>query len=369
MHPDYNLARTVLLGTLTVVGVVLSLYLLWQLRVPLSWMVLAGFLAVTVTGPVNFLSRYVRRGWAIAITYLALVLLPIGLLMIVVPPFVEEAAGFVAEVPKYASDLEDYVNQSQRLHELDEQYGIVDTLQEQAASLPGQVGDAAQWLGSLGVGLVNSAFALITILLLSIFMVGGGKGWVDGALSLHPPERARRLRSMLDRMADAVGNYVGGALLQATIAGITTWIVLTILGIPFAAPLAVVVAAFDLIPMVGATIAAVFVGIVTLFADFPVDTIIWVIWSIIYQQVENNVIQPRIQSRAVGVQPFVVIVSVLLLGTLFGVLGAILAVPFAASVQILVLEWWQWRKEQRGEAVVLTDGDEEPPPSAEPATA
>ena len=119
------------------------------------------------------------------------------------------------------------------------------------------------------------------------------------------------------------------------------------LGVPFAAPLAVLVALFDLIPMVGATIGAVLVGIVTLFADFPTDTIVWVVWAIVYQQLENNLIQPRIQNHAVGVHPFGIIVAVLFGGTLFGVLGALLAVPVAASLQILVTDWWTWRRSIR----------------------
>ena len=102
---------------------------------------------------------------------------------------------------------------------------------------------------------------------------------------------------------------------------------------------------FDLIPLVGATIAAVLVGIVTVFADFPVDTIIWTIWAIVYQQVENTVIQPRIQSRAVNVQPFVVLVAVLFGSTLFGIAGALLAIPAAATIQIGLHEYWQYRKE------------------------
>ena len=122
---------------------------------------------------------------------------------------------------------------------------------------------------------------------------------------------------------------------------------MTILGIPFAGPLAVLVGFADLIPLVGATIAAVLVGIVTLFADFPIDTIIWAIWAIVYQQVENAVIQPQIQRRAVDVNPFVVLVSVLFGSTLFGILGALLAIPFAASVQIGVAEWWRFRQETR----------------------
>jgi predicted PurR-regulated permease PerM len=95
----------------------------------------------------------------------------------------------------------------------------------------------------------------------------------------------------------------------------------------------------DLVPLVGATLGAVIVGVVTLFSDFPTDTIIWVVWSIIYQQLENTVIQPRIQARAVAVHPFVVLVSVLFGSTLFGVLGALLAIPVAAAIQIAVHEY------------------------------
>ena len=97
-------------------------------------------------------------------------------------------------------------------------------------------------------------------------------------------------------------------------------------------------------PLVGATLGAILVGIITLFNDFPTDTIIWVIWSIVYQQVENNIIQPRIQARAVQVHPFVVLMSVLFGSTLFGVLGALLAIPVAAAIQISIIEYNRFRQ-------------------------
>ena len=108
---------------------------------------------------------------------------------------------------------------------------------------------------------------------------------------------------------------------------------------PFAAPLAILIFFLDLIPLVGATIGAVIVGVVTLFENFPTATIVWIIWSIVYQQLENNLVQPQIQKRAVNVQPFVVIVAVLFGGTLLGVLGAIVAVPVAATIQIAAREY------------------------------
>ena len=174
---------------------------------------------------------------------------------------------------------------------------------------------------------MNSIFAGVTIIVLSVFMVGGGRQWFDKGAMLMRPDHAALIDRVVDRMAIAVGNYVAGALAQATIAGITTFIVLSILSVPFAAPLSVVVFFFDLIPLVGATIAAIVVGLVTVFANFPTATIVWAIWAIVYQQIENNVIQPQIQKRAVDIHPFVVLVSVLFGSALFGIAGALLGDP------------------------------------------
>jgi predicted PurR-regulated permease PerM len=228
---------------------------------------------------------------------------------------------------------------------------VISQVQEQAKKLPGKIGNAAGLLKDLGVGVVNSVFAGLTILILSIFMVADGRRWILKGLDFQPLERRERLDRALSRISTAVANYVGGALTQATIAGLTSFVVMKILGIPFAAPLAVLVGFADLVPLVGATIAAVLVGIVTIFADFPIDTIIWVVWAIVYQQLENTVIQPQIQRRAVDLHPFLVLVSVLFGSTLFGVAGALLAIPAAASVQIALGEWWQFRQSGRAELV------------------
>ena len=163
---------------------------------------------------------------------------------------------------------------------------------------------------------------------------------------------------MLQRSATAVGNYVAGAIFQATLAGVLSYFVLSILGVPFAAPLAVLIFFLDLIPLVGATIGAALVAVVTVFNDFPTVTIIWIVWSIVYQQLENNLVQPQIQKRAVDINPFLVIVSVLFGSTLLGVLGALVAVPVAASIQIAVREWADLRGIQPRPAP-----DDEPPPA------
>jgi predicted PurR-regulated permease PerM len=346
-------SRVILRVVLIVVGVVLALYLVYLLRKPLTWIVIAAFIAVAISGPINWLSKRMRRGFAVLIAYLCLFAIPVGLGAIIVPPIVNGANDLADKAPEYAAQARDFVNKNERLRKLEEDYGVITELEDQAKKLPGKLGGAAGTLKDVGIGIVNSIFAAVTILILSIFMAANGRRWVSRAIAFQPAERVERLERAADRIAAAVGNYVGGAVAQATIAGVTAYIVMTILGIPFAGPLAVLVGFADLIPLVGATIAAVLVAIVTLFADFPIDTIIWVIWAIVYQQIENAVIQPQIQRRAVDINPFVVLVSVLFGSTLFGIIGALLAIPLAASLQIAVLEWWAFR--QSGRAELATD--------------
>jgi predicted PurR-regulated permease PerM len=354
-------ARAIVRIVLIIVGVAVSLYVIYLLRKPLLWLFLATFIAVALSGPVNRLNRRMRRGFALAIVYFGLLLIPVLMAIIVIPPIVNQAADLARNAPRYVHDVTKYVQKNKRLRKLNDKYDITDKLQKEAAKLPGKAGDAAKVLRDVGFGLVNSIFALVTILILSIFLVSSGRRWVDAALRLQPPDRARRLERALARMATAVGAYVAGALAQAAIAGITTYILLLILGVPFRAPLAVLVFFFDLIPLVGATIAAIIVGIVTLFQDFPTTTIIWAIWAIVYQQIENSVIQPQIQRKAIDVHPFAVLVAVLFGATLLGVIGALVALPVAASLQIAVREWMAYRREMG--AVAATPPPAEPPPA------
>jgi len=345
MPAGESTSRLILRAVLIVVAVVLVLYVVYLLRRPLSWLVIAVFIAIAVSGPVNVLSRHMRRGLAIAVVYVTLLLIPVGLGALLIPSLVNQGEDLANNAPEYAQDVTDFVNENETLRNLNEDYDITTKLQDEAEKLPSKIGDAAGTLRDIGIGFVNSVFAGLTILILSIFMVSRGRRWIERFLETRDPEQKERIGRALDHIGNAVGNYVAGALLQATIAGITSFIVLTILGVPFAGPLALVVFLFDLIPLVGATLGAVLVAVVTVFVNFPVALIVWVIYAIAYQQVENYVIQPQIQRRAVAVEPFVVLVAVLFGSTLFGIVGALLAIPAAASIQIAIREWMAYRRE------------------------
>jgi predicted PurR-regulated permease PerM len=354
--------REIVRIVLVIVTVAIVLYLLWLLRKPISWILISIFLAVALSPPVNHLSRRMRRGFAVALVYFGLLLIPIMLIALIVPPVINGANDFANNVPQYANDVTDYVQKNRTLRHLNEDYDITQKLQDEAGKLPSRLGGAAGTLRDIGFGIVNSLFALLTILVLTAFLLSNGRTWVDQILASRPSHQRERLRRSLDNMAGAVSGYVAGALTIALIAGTATFIVLTILGVPFSGPLAVLAGLMSLIPMVGATIAAVIIGVVTLFENFPTATIIWVVWAIGYQQLENNLIQPQIQKRTVNVHPFLTIVAVLFGATLLGVLGAIVAIPVAASIQILIREYVDVR-------TLSLKTPEPPPPPPEPAPA
>jgi predicted PurR-regulated permease PerM len=367
-------ARTVLRVVAIVVTSVIALYLIYLLRRPLTWIVIGGFLAIALSAPVALVQRRVRRrGIAITIVYLGLILIPVLIGAIFVPPIVKEANNLADNVPQYVDDIQEYVRNNATLRRLNQDYDLVDQLQSQAERLPARLGGAAGVLSDIGLGILNSLFAFVTILILSIFMIGSGPRWVEAAIRSRPAMHQDMLRRGAKEVSNAVAGYVAGALGQATVAGFSSFIVLSILGVPYAAALGLIVALLDLVPLVGATIGALIVGLVTVFNDFPTDTIVWIIWTIIYQQIENTVIQPRIQARTVNVAPIVVLIAVLFGSTLFGVLGALLAIPAAATIQISWREYRAYRRLLRmeavaeGEAIVSPEvGLIEPPPGKGP---
>ena len=337
--------RSILRVVMTVVASVLALYVVYLLRTPISWMLIAVFVAVATAGPVNLLSRRLPRGAAIAVVYLGIVLAPIAIGAVLIPPAVEQGVKLAKNLPDYVDDLNQTFQDNERLNELNEKYDLTTKLDDAANNLVSNLGSAPSALADIGSTLVSSIFALVTILVMSMFMVSRGRTWRDAALSYRPPHQAERIRRASDHIATAVASYVGGALAQATIAGAAAFLMLVILGVPSPLPLAVIILLLDLIPLVGATLGAVIVGVVTAFVDFPTITIIWTIFAIVYQQFENYVIQPRIQSRAVKLDPFIVVIAAIFGGTLLGIIGALLSIPTAAAIQIALREYMDYRRE------------------------
>ena len=341
--------RTVARVILVAVAIVGVLYFLYLIRTVLGMLFIAVFLAVAL-GPIVeiFVRRKIKRGLAILLTYLLLLATVFGLGLLVVPPIVTGVNNFVGNVPHYVDDL----RKSKTFRKYDDKYKITKKLNEQAKQLPTHLSDAVSGLRSVTVGVFGVIIQLVTILVMAFFLLLDGKRILRFALEQLGPEHGERFWRISQDVYQAVGGFVAGNVFISVIAGLGAYIVMMLLDIPFAVPLAVLVAFFDLIPLVGSTIAGAVVAVVAAVVGFPTKLIIWVVYLVLYQQFENNVIQPVVYRRTVAIHPLVVIVAVLIGGSLLGVLGALLAIPIAATVQILVREWWQYRQEEQ----LLPDG-------------
>jgi predicted PurR-regulated permease PerM len=341
-------------------------WLLVQIRSTLLLLGIAIFVAVALGPAVDIFARRLPRAAAILVVYLLIFLVLSGVLALIVPPVVNGATDLSRDIPGYVDDLRN----NQAIREFDNKYDITTKLREEAEKLPDRLGDAAGALQSIAASAVNAAFQLLTILTMAFFLLLDGRRITDFLITRFGLHREERLRGIAERIYKSTSGYVAGALTITSINGILTFIVLTILGVPFAVPLAVLMSFFGLIPLVGATIGGVIILIVTLFTDFPTATIIYGAFLIFYQQFENNVLQPTIFRRTVNVPPLAVIVAILAGSALLGVLGALVAIPIAAALQIVVREFFGATTATSGTVILPEDvpppgrGDDEPPPPA-----
>jgi predicted PurR-regulated permease PerM len=355
--------RTIVRVFLTVVVVAAALYFLYLIRTVVGEVAIAVFLAIALGPAVDFFARRkVPRPLAILLTYLCMAGAIVGVGLLVVPPVVRQVNSLADKLPDYIDDIRN----NDTLRKYDQRYHITKKLEEQASQLPSKLGDAAGALQSVTVGVFSALVKLITVLTMTFFLLlDGGRlfRWLVGTLR---PEREERMRGVAFDVYDAVSGYVAGNLVISLLAGLVTYVTLLILGVPFAVPLSVLMAFLDLIPLVGATLGALAIGIVTLFNDFPTSTIVWAIVSIVYQQVENNVIQPVVYRKTVDVHPLLVIVAILIGASLVGVLGALVAIPVAAAVQIVIRDMWKRREPGSLLEAVAPNGGDEPAPEAPP---
>jgi predicted PurR-regulated permease PerM len=332
------------------------LFLLVQIRSTLLLLAIAIFLAVALGPAVDRFSVGLPRAAAILLVYVLIFCVFAGVVALVVPPVVNGASDLSHNIPGYIEDLRDNAT----LRDLDNKYDVTSRLQEEASKLSGKLGDAVGALQSIAAGAFNAAFQLLTILTMTFFLLLDGKRMARFALRRFGGEHEERLHEVAGRIYRSTAGYVSGALTITTINGILTFCILTILGVPFAVPLAVLMSFFGLIPLVGATIGGVIILVVTLFTDFPQATIVYGIFLIVYQQVENNVLQPFIFKRTVNVHPLAVIVGILAGSALLGVVGALVAIPVVAALQIVLREFYGSKPDPPPEL--------EPPPAPPPPT-
>lgn len=342
---------------LVVLGFGLTLLAIYKTRSALILIILSVFLALALNPPVSKITRKLpgnSRVGATAIAYLAVLAVLGGFLVLVVPPVIEQSAKFADTVPELIDDananryiFDDFI----------ERYGLEDTVDQAVASAKAQASSVAANLGNILVGgvgtLLNGITNLLFVLVLTFLMLIEGPAWLGRMWGLYEDsEKLERHRSLVTRMYKVVTGFVNGQLAVAGIAAVCTLVVLLTLSATLdlpanlAVPLSVIIFFSGMIPMIGATIGAVLVSIVLLF-NAPSAAIIFLVYFVVYQQIENNFISPTIQAKSVDLSALMILVAILIGVSLGGLLGGVLAIPVAGCLRVLLVDQLENARKKR----------------------
>ncbi|WP_307800892.1 AI-2E family transporter [Actinomadura violacea] len=300
----------------------------------LVMIVVAMFLAVGLNPAVERLRRFgLPRGAAVGTVFLIVILFFAGFVASLVQPVTEQVTELRHSIPDFVNQLQNNTT----LADWDKRYGLLDRA-EKAVNSPGFQNGLTDTATGIGKVAINGVFQTITILILTLYFMSSLPQIKTFFYQLAPRSRRARVALLGDEILDRIGGYVAGQFTIAFIAGLCSYIFLSILGVKYALALALIVAVTDLVPLIGATIGAVIVCLVAFLTGTTTDLIVCVVFYVVYQQVENYLVYPRVMKRTVDVQPAVTIVAALVGAALLGVVGALLAIPTAAAISLLIRE-------------------------------
>ena len=334
-------AVLVVLGIVLAAAVTIEIVLL--ARSVIVWILIAVFLALALNPAVEWLQRrgVKRRGLAVAIAYLGTLAGIAAISATFIPTLVDQVNSFVDAVPGYVEDL---TQGEGKLGFLEREYQIVERVRDavDSAGASGVLGLSGTAV-SVTRGVITAVVGTLTIAFLTLFMLLEGPRWVERFYTLLSEETQPRWRAVGRDIYRTVGGYVSGNLFISLIAGVTSTLVLLALGVPYAVALGLIVALLDLIPLAGATIAAVLVSTVAFLDDVTVGVVV-LVFFLLYQQLENHVLQPVVYGRTVQLSPLAVLIAVLVGSSLAGIVGALGAIPVAGTLQVILLDYLEHRR-------------------------
>ncbi|GAA4195220.1 AI-2E family transporter [Gryllotalpicola kribbensis] len=325
-----------LVGTLGVGLGILILASIVNLSTVITYIGAALFLALGLEPLIEFLAKRGVPRWAsIVIVFVVILGVAAGVIWAIVPVIVEQSAQLVQSV----TDFVDQGTYQQWYQWLQGQFqpGVVDNAISQVWSeLQKNLGTITGGVLQAGLGLITGAFGVLIVIILTIYFAASLKNIKRGAYALVPASRRRRFIDIAEQVTDSVGKYVIGQVSLALVNGILSSIFLSIIRAPYPMLLAVIAFLFSLVPLVGTLTGSALICLLCLLLGSPLTALVAAIYYLIYMQVEAYVLSPRIMNRAVAVPGALVVVAALAGGTLLGVLGALIAIPFAASVLLIV---------------------------------
>ncbi len=353
---EAELLRSVFVILAGALAFIVGVVLFWELRRIVGLVVMAAFFAIILNPMVDALTRLrFRRGIATAVVFLLGVAAFSGLIYTFVRPIYGAGQSFATDIPGF---VERARNGEGRVGELVKKYNIDKEVAENAPRLQEALRNSGGPAVRTAQRVASGLFALLTIMVLSFLMLLEAPGIISAFLGLLSPTRALQVRRIGSDVAGAVTGYMAGNLVICLIAGSATWIFLSIIGVPFAGVLGLWVGFADLLPLVGATIGAI-PTIAIAFLHSTGAGVAVLIFYIVYQQIENHFLQPVVMSRTVKLNPLGVLLSVLVGVELAGFVGALLAIPAAGAIQVVIRDLWDERQ-QRLKTVPTIGVDETP---------
>lgn len=333
-------------GALAVLAVAVAAVLLYAARALLVQVVVAVFLAVGLDPIVRWLiARRVKRAHAVAIIALVTVALVAALIWIFAPALVQQARELTADFPGYLQRLRD---RSPGLAQLESRLGVQPAIDAWVRDVPGRVGTQAITLTREVLGAVVS---VLLVVVLTIYLMLDLPRLRRGLARLFPKRYRPAVFDVTNLVIDKVGAYMIGNLLISAIAGVVTFVALLALGVPFALPLALLVAVLDMIPLIGATLGAAVCIIVSLASSETWTTPVLVaLFFALYQTLENYLIAPRVMRDTVEISSLAVLFVALVGATVLGLIGALIAIPLAAALRVIVGDRLRARDEAEEEA-------------------
>ena len=328
-----HLFRSGALVSLGAATTVVGLYALYTVRAILVRILIALFIAVSLDPAVRLLTRRgMRRGVAVTLIFLLAAALAAAFLISVIPPLVTQFRNLTDDLPGYFTRLQ---GRSSQFRELNDRYHVSDQLRGLVGTLPGRLGSGVLGFTSRVFGAV---FNTLTVLVFTVYFMADMPRIRAGVVRLFPVDRRPRARQVVDLVVDKVGGYMIGNIIISLIAGVASFIAFSLLGVPFAVPLAFIVALCDLIPMIGATLGAIIGVTVALFSTDLWHTVLVAAFFIGYQQLENYLIAPRVLKTTVELGAAAVLIAGLIGATVLGLVGALMAIPVAAAFNVLLNE-------------------------------
>ena len=353
--------RNIYVGIGLAFALLVATYFVYQIRAIMLVFLLTLLFSIIVSGPVDYLARKgIGRGWGTLIVLGSLVLV-LALAGFLIGSAVEsQVRELVESSPELLSEAQDRLEQLQGASGLD--IGLLPEPQQLLDSARNFLsGEAFSTFVNVGASVANVLSFLAVILIATIFMVSWPEPLVNGFVALYPAGRRERVREILDEIYKTVQRWFLGQLTSMAIIGLLFTIALFLIGIPFALLLGILSGLLAFIPFIGA-IVSIIPPILLALAQDPV-LVLWVILAyVVIQSIEGNIVQPVVMSRAVSLHPAVIVFALLIMGSLFGFVGLLLAIPSVAALQVLVRELWVKRMDEKGK-------DPNPPPEEEPPKA